>query len=438
MFHTSKSVRMMDTLTGLLSLSNLPHSWEGDVRNPLFTFSLVGETYGFYLNNVVQNVEVLLFLIATGLVGGAVARVLYQAVILPKRQDTSMAYLLGYGVIIPFWILSPMYIIQTLRITNKVFRFCMGTVPTLGIFRTMEVIHGFCPGHLTESMRTFALYYSCPFLALYDHKKQQFVKATLGAVLQRLMWYIQGMILTGTVHSLYELFPDIFPQFGTGNEFDKQAWYSWQEIFRWQRLWENLCFTVFFSIYLSTCAFGLQVFVMLFTGIQIEEMWVDPVSKSVSFSEFWARRWNLSVHTTLKRGVFKPVRRFFPKYVALASTFLASGLFHEWIVWLTFAPVFESISDARNKDSCPNASCFQPTYGPAIVFFLFQAMLIALEFLVGSHLKGFTDAIPTPLATLLVVCIGGSMAHWFSDGYVHSSFFLDAQVAYIGIKGMND
>ncbi|CAB9507618.1 long-chain-alcohol O-fatty-acyltransferase [Seminavis robusta] len=348
----------MDTLTSLLSQSSLPHSWEGDVRNPLFTFSLSGETYGFYLNNFLQNIEGLLFLIATALVAATVACVLYQTVIVPKQHDTSMAYLLGYGVIIPFWILSPMYVIQTLHVTNTVFRFCMGTVPILSMFRTMEVIHGFCPDHLTTSMGTFALYYSSPFLALYDHKKQQFVKVTSAAVLQRLIWSMQGMILTGAVHSLYQLFPETFPQFGTGNNFDKQAWYGWQEIFLWQRLWENLCFAGFLSI---SCAFGLQVFVMLFTGLQIEEMWVDPLTKSVSFSEFFARRWNLSVHTALKRGVFQPIRRLFPKYVALVWTFLASGLFHEWTVWLTFAPVFESASDAAHKDQCPNTSCFQPT-----------------------------------------------------------------------------
>jgi hypothetical protein len=136
------------------------------------------------------------------------------------------------------------------------------------------------------------------------------------------------------------------------------------------------------------------------------------------------------VHTTLKHGVYLPVRRFFPKYVALTATFLASGLFHEWLVWLTFSPVAEPSPGG----TCQNVSCFQPTYGPATAFFLFQAVLIAVEFFVGRNVKVVTNLIPTPLATILVICIGGSVAHWFSDGYVNSSFFLDAQVAFVTIK----
>jgi predicted benzoate:H+ symporter BenE len=124
------------------------------------------------------------------------------------------------------------------------------------------------------------------------------------------------------------------------------------------------------------------------------------------------------------------VRRHFPKYAALAATFLASGLFHEWLVWLTFSP----LTVPSPGDTCLNASCFQPTYGPATAFFLFQAVLIAIEFCIGENVKVVTKPIPTPLATLLVICIGGSVTHWFSDGYVHSSFFLDAQVAFVAIK----
>ena len=188
---------------------------------------------------------------------------------------------------------------------------------------------------------------------------------------------------------------------------------------------------VFFQTYLAACAFGLQMVTILVTGYELEEMWVDPLSKSGSFSDFWSRRWNLSVHTTLKRGVFLPVRRYCSKYVALIATFLASGLFHEWIVWISFSQL-----KGQEEVGCSNAWCFQPTYGPATVFFLFQAFLIAVEFWLTAKLKSTLAFIPTQLATLLVVCIGGSMAHWFSDGYVHSSFFLDSRVAYVLVRRM--
>lgn len=94
--------------------------------------------------------------------------------------------------------------------------------------------------------------------------------------------------------------------------------------------------------------------------------------------------------------------------------------------WVSFHPLADS--------DCERISCFEPTYGPTTVFFLFQAILIALEFWLGKSTTRYTANIPRPIATLLVVCMGASMAHWFSEAYVHSRFFLDSRVAYILVK----
>ena len=73
------------------------------------------------------------------------APLLYYAVVSPKNNHEdappmtmTSSYLLGYGVVVPFWIFSPMYFIQTWGITNTVFRFIMGTIPILAFFRTLE------------------------------------------------------------------------------------------------------------------------------------------------------------------------------------------------------------------------------------------------------------------------------------------------------------
>jgi hypothetical protein len=78
------------------------------------------------------------FLGATVVVAAAMACLIFEVVIKPKKQGTNVAYLVGYGLIIPFWAIVPMYAIQTFQITNKVFRFIMGTVPSLAMFRTLE------------------------------------------------------------------------------------------------------------------------------------------------------------------------------------------------------------------------------------------------------------------------------------------------------------
>lgn len=321
-------------------------------------------------------------------------------------------------------------------------------------------MHGFCPAHTTKSMDNFVLYYASPFIAKYDSKTEQYIKTSPTALVQKLVFYMQALCLMGAIHSVFITFPDTFIQFG--EPFDKNVWYSWYNIFRWRQLWENLCFAgkymvspcivlsvdlqctytlaalfpqVFFQTYLATCASGLQLMTMLVTGLELEEMWINPLSKSASFSDFWGRRWNLSVHNALKRGVFQPVRRYYPKYVALSAAFLASGVFHEWLVWLVFSPLPSAKTISSHNEDCTDWKCYTPTYGPAIIFFVFQGLLVAIEFSTAQYYMSLIQkSVPGPIATLLIVCIGGSMAHLFSDAYVNSSFFVGGRVAYILIR----
>jgi hypothetical protein len=104
----------------------------------------------------------------------------------------------------------------------------------------IQAVHGYCPEYVTTSMARFALSYSSLFIVLYDHKKREYVKASHMTVLRKVLLYAKGVVVTGALHSLYLMYPYSFIQFGAS--FDRDRWYSWQEIFQWQRLWENLCF----------------------------------------------------------------------------------------------------------------------------------------------------------------------------------------------------
>ena len=96
-------------------VANLPHSWVGDIRDPVFTVSFEGCTYGVFAASVRQNVEIALLLGATAFMAVAVSWVLYESVVSKGRENTALAYLLGFGAIVPFWILSPMYLIKYVR-----------------------------------------------------------------------------------------------------------------------------------------------------------------------------------------------------------------------------------------------------------------------------------------------------------------------------------
>lgn len=41
-------------------LSNLPHKWEDDPRDPIVTFSWADTSYGLYLPDIIQNIEIAL------------------------------------------------------------------------------------------------------------------------------------------------------------------------------------------------------------------------------------------------------------------------------------------------------------------------------------------------------------------------------------------
>ena len=311
----------------------LPHAWNGDSREPIIIIGDDdGNRYGLYFPSLLQNMEIAFILGITAAIAVAVAAMLYILIVSKGKHDTTLAYLLGYGIFLPFWVLTPMYLIVTLGITNTVFRLVIGTIPTVTFFRTLEVMYGYYPACATQSLPKFALYYASLFPVRVDEKGNDYVKATSSAIQTNFYLYLRGNILTGGLHSLYLAYPDIFIDFGVPlTALEKANRYSIATIFQWRTLWHNLCFAFFFKTYMQTCGYGLQLMTILITGRQLEEMWIDPLSGSISFSDFWSRRWNQAVHRTLKRGVFLPVRRYAPKYVAILATFLASGIFHEWL-----------------------------------------------------------------------------------------------------------
>lgn len=163
----------------------------------------------------------------------------------------------------------------------------------------------------------------------------------------------------------------------------------------------------------------------------------NPVFGSTSPSDFWGRRWNLLIHDCLKRGVYWPVQRQFSSTtLAVMATFFASGLFHEWVQVTVFPPSWDhsigidgSCYLHGREGSFSPLHCYTPKYGASMAFFMWQALLIAVEFAVGPHFKDFFIRIPAPVKTILTILAGACVAHWFTEPYVHSTFFLDGNAA---------
>ncbi|MGK3747012.1 MAG: hypothetical protein ACI8RD_008636, partial [Bacillariaceae sp.] len=139
------------------------------------------------------------------------------------------------------------------------------------------------------------------------------------------------------------------------------------------------------------------------------------VLESTSPSDFWGRRWNLIVHTVLKNGCYKPVRKYFGRTTAVLTTFLTSGIFHEWILYVVFG------GSSQQEEQ----QLYQPIYGTCTVFFLWQALLIGLELTLGkSHfVLRVCEILTRPIKTSIIIFSGVIFAHFFLDPYIRRSFF---------------
>lgn len=128
------------------------------------------------------------------------------------------------------------------------------------LLHVITAMHGFCPPHTTESLASFALYYASPFIARYDANKKQYREATISTIIQKTTLYVRGLLLTGIIHSLFLAYPDAFIEIGSS--FDRDQWYHWRTIFKWRRLWENLCFAGsycdFFFVFLFHCTYSMK------------------------------------------------------------------------------------------------------------------------------------------------------------------------------------
>ena len=68
---------------------------------------------------------------------------------------------------------------------------------------------------------------------------------------------------------------------------------------------------------------------------------------------------------------------------------------------------------------------YNPKYGYSTMFFLSNALFIAIEIFAKDTkvISLASSFIPQPLATALIVCCVLPIAHWFADDYINSGYF---------------
>ncbi len=159
------------------------------------------------------------------------------------------------------------------------------------------------------------------------------------------------------------------------------------------------------------------------TGYQTNPVMKNPLGGAKSPSDFWGKRWNLLIQGVLKGGVYKPVRKHgYSAMIAVFATFLASGLFHEWLAYGLFRTTCMGF---HRRDSCYN---YLP--GGSMIFFIWQAVLIVGEFVLGKTaiVTYLATKLPLLARTVLIIAMGIPVAHFFTEPYVRSDYFRHGQM----------
>jgi Membrane bound O-acyl transferase family len=405
-----------------------PHIAESDYRHPLFTFSFpFGGTdhdehersvqYGFYFISPIFWLSLIGMLLLESCVAALTGLLLYKTIVEPKRSDTSTAMLIGWGIVLPLWIVYPVVLIQLLDIRNAIFKFVLGCIyPILCVFRTMECIYGFTPKWI-QSSKDYVSYYASVLLFARDDKTQKLIPCPPDKILRLLINFMAFAFLTGFLQSLLTPYPSQ-AIFGGAED-----WYAMDRFWTWQLYANSLLQALLFQMYLTTYCEGMALAFTGLSGCQTMPVMLNPLMESKSPLDFWGRRWNLLVHHVLKNGVFKPVRKYFcSPTVAVVATFVASGIFHEWLLWAIFTNTNGQLDPVTGE--CLS-SCYRPTHGSALLFFLWQAVLIALELMVGrtAFFRYLGKTLPQPIKTSLIVAMGLPIAHYFMEPYFECGFF---------------
>jgi hypothetical protein len=378
-----------------------------DDREPVLSFVLGDQKWGLFAPSILFWIQLLVAVTMVSAFFSALIATLVYTFIIPNRGSL-FSYIFGFGFIIPLCIgYLPFRLMDMLDVTNKMMRFSIAVIyPVLTMFKTSEAMFGFSPSSVEASYRNYILYYVAAVEIEFDKLNHRPIKSTMDDMISALHSFAYNIILLGAVKSLFA--PSMYEPFDTDANGNDEG-YNVNDLFDFNLLRNNVISTALLQLYLSTFIGALCALVAVVLRVKVKDGMKNPLFQASSPSDFWSRRWNLIVHGVLKRGVFKPVYKYSSKFVALLATFLASGLFHEFILIAIH----------------PSHLNFKPALGKNTAFMMWNAGIIVLESYIGGArvFVWIKNNLPKPIVTILVLCTAMPVAHWFLHPYTKSDVF---------------
>ena len=387
---------------------------------PLFSALRINGKYRIVIPEIQTLVNVLVGLSISMAFGLLFSILLYYFVV--PGQKLSLRKLFTASLLLAATGLLPYLLFDALHVDNTAVRFTICTPFVLYGFKILEALFGFVPSGVTSSLKLYCQYFSVPSELVFDKQSDKPVVATLQDYIDCATNVILSVLRIGMLVSFlsqynYKPFGDMDAgEFFDGVNFAKHLH---------PRHLANCFFTALFfqqALALGDACMGNAVQIM--TGYKVLQSMRNPMLEASSPSDFWGRRWNLIVHSVMKRGVYKPVRKYLGS-ATLASllVFIASGLFHEWLVHAVV--MYERSSFSSNVFIGSNSA-----------FFLWNFKVIMFEkLIVGSKfVKSLGSVMPRPLLTLTIIMSSLPVAHWFGNPYLNGGFFADYEKCIIMLR----
>jgi len=390
--------------------------------NPLLAFLTTRANGDEYLCAILPPdyrymMQIMLLLTIQTIISAAIAVVVYTFIVSPqvvaaksKRTPPTSIFLIGFGVVIPFVALEPLYLINVLDIRNKGLRMMIVGLFVQTSLRILQAMYGFTPIPRTASLKNFMIYFSCLFDISFDGQmpvraKSQYIRKQLAKLVRD--YFLLSIIISFLSKRDYIVFE---------TEFESHSLeHGLKDLLSWRHMANNFLIAYCLSTGLSQSTLGVSLIYNLVYGFETDEVVLNPMLKSSSPSDFWGRRWNNSVHKGLKNGCYKPARSYFKsRLTGVIAAFLASGLIHEYV---NFGIFFDE-PDVRFR-------------WKQLLFFAWNGMLIAMEY-TFRRLPIFhwlSRRLSPHVVTFLVISSALPVAHLFVGDYLIGGYFKDIEMA---------
>mmetsp|Transcript_8545 Transcript_8545/g.19794 ORF Transcript_8545/g.19794 Transcript_8545/m.19794 type:complete len:297 (+) Transcript_8545:40-930(+) len=283
-----------------------------------------------------------------------------------------------------------------------------------------EAMYGTSGDHVEKDLRSYCACYATIIPFRRDEKTGKFIRTTGKEIMDRAAGILGKLGMIIVIYSILTPFQFApFPSPRTNGTFVSQLC----ALFHWGHILNNFCIAGITSLAIDYGNNAIGLGITCLTGFSTIEIMHSPMCLSKSPSDFWGRRWNLTMHKSIKNGVYRPLRKFLPRHFAAVGAFLASGLLHEYVLSVI----------ALKAQLYPWIGLgYIPRHGSQLLFFLWNGAMVAMEYVLCDTfaIKWATNNLPRPIITCLVVLTVLPVSHLFTDEYLRSGFYSDISLGW--------